>query len=130
MSFSRKKEKSEPAETEEKMAEDTGGTTFLKAGVKFEGSIKAAGELRLEGCEVVAETIETGGDVVINSGAQVKGRISANQVSIGPKSVVHADISAKSKIHVQKEAVLSGNVKTPNLVTEEGSSFSGMVNKQ
>jgi len=108
---------------------DKANDSFLNKGVTFEGSIKNAGNLLIEGANIKG-TIEADGNVNCTLGAIVSGNITAVEVILGENVDAQTEIHASKKLTVKSSARLTGNVTTSCLVTEEGSSFQGMVNRR
>ncbi len=94
---------------------------FLGKGTEFKGVISYEGTVRIDG-KIEGEVI-TKGTLVVGETAQVDAEISAGTVVCGGK--ITGNINASTKVHLIAPAVLSGSVKTPILIIDEGVKFNG-----
>ena len=94
---------------------------FLGKGTEFKGIITYEGTVRIDG-RVEGEVI-TKGTLVIGESAVIHAEVSAGTVIIGGR--VTGNIMASEKVQLLAPAVLTGAVKTPLLVIEEGVRFNG-----
>src|SRR5690606_17926585 len=99
----------------------------------------------IEAPVVVAEGFELGGKLALNRPAIVNGRLrgliqSTSHVTLGPASVVHADITARSvtvqgtvignvtaeeSIHLETGSRVSGDLTAPAIAIDPGARFEG-----
>jgi cytoskeletal protein CcmA (bactofilin family) len=90
------------------------GTDF-KGILTFEGIVRIDG--KLEGEVVSKDTLIVGESAVINA------EISVNTIVIS--GTVRGNITASTKIEIQRPGKVYGNIKTPSLFIEEGVIFEG-----
>ena len=100
---------------------NTGQTSIIAQGCKFEGSITATGTLRIEG-EFKGdigkpESLVVGKTGVVHASVKVKNAIIGGQF--------FGDIEAENKIELQSGSHLEGDIKTKRLVIDEGVFFEG-----
>ncbi len=94
---------------------------FLGKGTEFKGIITYEGTVRIDG-RVEGEII-TKGTLVVGESAVIHAEISAGTVVSGGR--ITGNITASEKVQLLAPAVLTGAVKTPLLVIEEGVRFNG-----
>jgi len=94
---------------------------FLGKGTEFKGIISYEGTIRIDG-RVEGEII-TKGTLVVGESAVIQADISASTVVAGGR--VTGNITASEKVQLLAPAVISGGIKTPLLVIEEGARFNG-----
>lgn len=94
---------------------------FLGKGTEFKGIITYEGTVRIDG-RVEGEVI-TKGTLVVGESAVIHAEISAGTVVSGGR--ITGNITANEKVQLLAPAVLTGAVKTPLLVIEEGVRFNG-----
>ncbi|MNP23211.1 Polymer-forming cytoskeletal [compost metagenome] len=95
--------------------------TLIGEGSIFEGSIKSAAGIRIEG--QVIGNIETEGDVTIGEKGSAHSNIVARNIIIAGE--VNGDVHAKSKLSITSKGRLHGNLTATSLLVEEGSIFEG-----
>ena len=94
---------------------------FLGKGTEFKGIITYEGTVRIDG-RVEGEII-TKGTLVVGESAVIHAEISAGTVVVGGR--ITGNITASEKVQLLAPAILTGAVKTPLLVIEEGVRFNG-----
>ena len=94
---------------------------FLGKGTEFKGIISYEGTVRIDG-RVEGEII-TKGTLVVGESAVIHAEISARTIVSGGR--ITGNIAASEKVQLLAPAVLTGAVKTPLLVIEEGVRFNG-----
>ena len=94
---------------------------FLGKGTEFKGVITYEGTVRIDG-RVEGEII-TKGTLVVGESAVIHAEISAGTVVSGGR--ITGNITASEKVQLLAPTVLTGAVKTPLLVIEEGVRFNG-----
>ncbi len=102
-----------------KHIEDT--KAFLGKGAEFVGKLVFKGNVRIDG-DFQGE-IYGQGSVDIGEGALVKANIVVHSVYIGGE--VQGSIEVKEKVNIHATGRLSGDVRTPVFVIEEGALFDG-----
>ncbi|MNO70912.1 Polymer-forming cytoskeletal [compost metagenome] len=95
--------------------------TLIGEGSVFEGSIKSAAGIRIEG--QVIGNIECEGDVTIGEKGSARSNITARNIIIA--GTVTGDVHAKSKLSITSKGKLYGNLTAVSLSIEEGSIFEG-----
>lgn len=100
---------------------NTGQTSIIAQGTKFEGSITANGTLRIEGefkGDIgVPESLVVGKTGVVHASVKVKNAIIGGQF--------FGNIEAENKIELQSGSHVEGDIKTKRLVIDEGVFFEG-----
>jgi len=95
--------------------------TIVGKGSLIEGKIKIKNSIRIDG-KVKGEVSSTG-TVTVGSEGEVEGTISAANVIIGGR--VRGKMIVDSKIILEKNSVLIGDLKTQTLNISEGAIFDG-----
>jgi cytoskeletal protein CcmA (bactofilin family) len=95
--------------------------TLVGEGTIFEGKIKSAATVRIEGQQT--GDIDCTGDVIVGENGRVRSNISARDVVIAGH--VQGNVSAKGKISVTSTGTLNGNILTLAFTIEEGGVFQG-----
>ncbi len=96
-------------------------TGFLDKGVKFEGTLSAAGVFRID-AQVKGNLISSH-SLILGEGARVEGQIEGNHVVISGK--FDGVIFAKGRVEIQAKGVVAGEIHSPCLVIEPGGIFDG-----
>ncbi len=94
---------------------------FLGKGTEFKGVITYDGTVRIDG-RVEGEII-TKGTLVVGESAVIDAEITAGTVVSGGR--INGNITASTKVHLMSPAALSGSIRTPVLIVEEGVKFNG-----
>lgn len=94
---------------------------FLGKGTEFKGIITYSGTVRIDG-QIEGEVI-TQGTLVIGESATIDAKISAGTVVCAGK--LTGDIITTKKVHLLAPATMSGSVRSPVLIVEEGVRFNG-----
>lgn len=96
---------------------------FLGAGAVFEGQLQFKGMVRID-CSFTG-VIQSEGTLILGEKARVEGEIQVEQlVSNG---AIVGNVTARSKVTLQKNSRLMGNLVTPFLDVEEGALVEGQV---
>ncbi|WP_455377865.1 bactofilin family protein [Petrachloros mirabilis] len=96
--------------------------TLLAKDVEFKGVVNFDGTVRVDGH--IEGEIHTTGTLIVGEHGVVHGIISAGVVMNSGK--IDGTITAHEKIQILKPGVLIGDIRTPSIAIEEGSSFQGM----
>ncbi|MHB8482691.1 MAG: bactofilin family protein [Nitrospiria bacterium] len=96
---------------------------FLGKGTSFKGVITYDGTVRIDG-NVDGEII-TKGSLVVGESAEIKAEIEVGSLVCGGS--VNGNIVAFEKVQLIAPAIVTGTIKTPILVIEEGVRFNGTV---
>jgi len=94
---------------------------FLGKNTKFEGTLLFDGLVRIDG--TFEGDVKSSDTLVIAETGKVKANIEAGVVKIS--GYFEGNIVAKNKVELYKPAVVSGSIKTPSLVIEDGVKFNG-----
>jgi cytoskeletal protein CcmA (bactofilin family) len=94
---------------------------FLGRGAEFKGIIRYEGTVCIDG-RVEGEII-TKGTLVVGESAVIHAEISAGTLVSGGK--ITGNVTASEKVQLLAPTVLTGAVKTPLLIIEEGVRFNG-----
>jgi cytoskeletal protein CcmA (bactofilin family) len=102
--------------------------SIIGEGSEFKGEFKINGLLRVDGR--FTGTIETDGKVLIGQAGEAVTDITARIVIIG--GTVRGNIYATERVILLSTGVVTGNIITPGIVMEEGSTFEGqcVINKR
>jgi cytoskeletal protein CcmA (bactofilin family) len=96
-------------------------TGFLDQGVRFEGTLEAEGTFRID--SGVKGTIVSRDTLILGERAFVEGEIDGNTVLIAGRFT--GRIHARTRVEIQANAVVTGNVITPCLMVDPGGVFDG-----
>ncbi|MDK2877716.1 MAG: hypothetical protein PWR06_432 [Thermoanaerobacteraceae bacterium] len=100
--------------------------TILGAGTEFDGKIKAAGILRIEG--KVEGEIESTGDVIITESGVVNADIKARHAVIA--GAYSGNVSLEGKMEIRATGKVMGDIKVASLVIEDGGLLEGKCEMQ
>lgn len=90
--------------------------SIIGEGTRFRGDLDLQGLLRIDGD--FEGNIKTDGRVLVGRNGRARCAIEAGTVVIG--GVVKGDVKAAGKVVVLSTGMVIGNIRTPNLVVEEG----------
>jgi len=96
-------------------------TGFLERGVKVEGKLETSGTFRID--SAMKGTLVSDESLIVGEHALIEGQIIGNQVTIAGR--FDGVIQAKGKVHIQPNAIVTGEIHTPCLVIEPGGVFDG-----
>lgn len=96
---------------------------FLGKGTSFKGVITYEGAVRIDG-NVDGEII-TKGSLVIGETAEIKAEIEVGSLVCGGS--INGNIVAFEKVHLIAPAIVTGTIKTPILIIDEGVRFNGTI---
>ena len=96
---------------------------FLGVGTSFTGRLTFDGVVRIDG-DFDGE-IESAGALVVGKNARISGRIDVGSLVCG--GMVAAEVTAATMVTVHATGRLTGSVRTPALVVDEGGSIDGML---
>ncbi len=102
------------------------GFTFINAGTVVQGELLIENDLAIEG--TVKGTIRATGNVTINIHGKVEGEMQAASATIGGKMT--GNVTVSDKVVLESKAVLVGDIKTKELVIQEGAHFHGACSMQ
>lgn len=100
---------------------DSGQTSILAQGCKFDGTVNIRGTLRVEG--EFKGTIETPENLIIGKTGVVHAAVKVKNAIIGGQ--LFGNITAENKIELQSGSHVEGDIKTKRLVIDEGVFFEG-----
>jgi cytoskeletal protein CcmA (bactofilin family) len=103
------------------MAEHSGDVTVIGQGAKLDGTVVAAGSLRIDG--QVKGQINAEGDVMLSSSSQVEADIRSQNVSVAGR--FRGSLIVKGKAELTRGGRVDGNVTCKTLVVEEGAILQG-----
>ena len=96
---------------------------FLGAGTSFVGRLTFEGVVRIDG--VFDGEIASAGTLIVGKNARVSGRLEVGRLECG--GVVAAEVLAGTLVAVRATGSLTGSVRSPALVLEEGGRLDGEV---
>lgn len=94
---------------------------FLDERVKIEGKLESKGTLRIN--SAVKGSLVCEGTLIVGATATIEGEINAKHLVIAGRfdGIIHAE----SKVEIQLNAIVSGEIFSPCLVIEPGGLFDG-----
>ena len=95
--------------------------TIIGQDVEIVGSVKCAGSIQLDG--KLNGDMTCSGAAIIGAGANVKGNLSVESVTI--LGQVNGNVTAKDKIELKASANLNGDLRAKRLSVEDGVTFIG-----
>ncbi len=95
--------------------------SYFQEGVKLKGVLHSKGVLHVGG-EFEGEIFSTD-HLVIGKGGFVKGNIKTYDIT--NLGTIQGDVEAENKVNLKENSTLTGNIKTHQLVVDEGSNFEG-----
>ena len=101
-------------------------SSILGPELEIHGDVKVAGSLLIYG--KVFGNIQSNGAIRTARGSEVKGNITAKEVTIGGK--VDGDIDVEKKVILGDTSALTGNLNATTLTIEEGAKFEGVCNME
>jgi cytoskeletal protein CcmA (bactofilin family) len=97
--------------------------TLLDASVEFTGTIRCRESIRIDGrCE---GELHCERSVIVGEPAVLRMAITADSVVVAGQ--VHGDITASRKITLEPSARVTGNLRTPGIVIQEGAQLEGRI---
>ena len=97
--------------------------TRIDASSQLEGKLRCKGPIRLEG-RVKGEVLSEQG-VIVAETAKLQASITAESIAIAGEVV--GDLTATRKITLEKSARVTGDLRTPGIVIEEGAKLEGRI---
>ena len=98
-------------------------TAFIDQGSEFSGKLSFKDTVRIDGR--FEGEIKSENTLIIGETGTIEASIASETVIVSGE--VQGDIEAGALLHLHKTARLTGNVKTPKFVIEEGAVFNGQV---
>ncbi len=98
-------------------------TAFIDQGSEFSGKLSFKDTVRIDGR--FEGEIKSENTLIVGETGVIAANITSETVVVSGE--VNGDIEARTLLHLHKTARFMGNVKTRNLVIEEGASFNGHV---
>lgn len=96
---------------------------FLGAGTSFTGRLAFEGVVRIDGA--FDGEIVSAGTLLVGKNARIAGRVHVGRLTCG--GAVAAEVTAADRVAVTATGRLTGSVRTPVLVVEEGGGLEGEV---
>ena len=90
--------------------------SIIGEGTRFRGDLDLKGLLRIDGD--FEGNVRTDGRVLVGKGGRARCLIEADTVVVG--GIVKGDINAATKVVLLSTCVMIGNIKSPQLIVEEG----------
>lgn len=94
---------------------------FLGKGTEFKGMLTYQGTIRVDG--KIEGEILTKGTLIVGDTAEINAEVNAGTIISSGK--INGNLVATEKIQLLNPAVLTGSIKTPHLLIEEGVKFNG-----
>lgn len=99
-------------------------TTRISNGSSFQGNLSTAGKLIVAGQVDGNATVH--GIFQLNQSGRCNGNIEAQVVIVAGK--VDGDIHGQHRVELQSDAIVFGNITTPEVLIHEGAKVTGYVN--
>lgn len=96
---------------------------FLGAGTSFTGRLTFAGVVRIDG--TFEGEIASSGTLVVGENARITGRVAVGRLVCGGH--VAAEVAAEASVTIHCRGVVTGSVRTPALIVDEGGRIDGEV---
>jgi cytoskeletal protein CcmA (bactofilin family) len=106
-----------------KDTKDTKDTAYFGKNLKIRGNVSGVGNLIILG-DFEGE-FDLKGQLKIAHGANIKGTVKANNISVNGN--VEGIITASEKIHLDNTARIKGQIRTPKISVLEGAVFDGEI---
>jgi len=94
---------------------------FIGKGMRMEGKLVFDGSVRIEGH--YKGEIESGGILLVVEGALIEGEVRVSTVIVSGE--IRGLISAGTRVELKSPCRVIGDIKTPNLLMDEGVVFEG-----
>lgn len=94
---------------------------FLGEGTEFKGLLSFQGTVRIEG-KLEGEVV-TKDTLIVGGNADIKAEITVGTIISEGKIV--GNVTASKRVEIRSKSRLTGNIKTPSLMIEEGAIFDG-----
>ncbi len=95
--------------------------TIIGSGAAMEGTLNVDHSLRVDG--TVRGKIICAGEIIVGAGGVVEADVEAKGACIGGRMV--GNITARERIELESKAMLTGDIKTKDLIINEGAVFQG-----
>jgi cytoskeletal protein CcmA (bactofilin family) len=95
------------------------GITFIGKNTRFEGKLRFQGTMRIDGH--FKGEISAQGNLIVGEGALIEGELKVTYASVSGE--VHGDIIAEQRVDLRAPSKVFGNIQSPAVVMEEGSSL-------
>jgi len=95
--------------------------TVIGTGTVIEGTLKVYHDIRVDG--IIKGKIYIEGDLIVGNSGSIEADIEVVSTKIGGKVV--GNLSAKERIELEENASVVGDIKTKDLVINEGALFHG-----
>lgn len=95
--------------------------TFIGEGTRILGDMSVEHDLRVEGA--VRGTVTVGGTLVLSVTGVIEGDVSCRSASLAGR--VTGNVAAQEKLVLEEKSVLHGDLRTRDLVIQEGALFQG-----
>lgn len=102
------------------------GITFINPGTVVSGELLIENDITIEG--TVKGTIRATGVVSVHINGQVEGEIQATTAKIGGRMT--GNVTVSDRVILESKAVLVGDIRTRELIIQEGAIFQGKCDMQ
>jgi len=99
---------------------------FVGQHCTINGTLNFTGTMRIDGR--IEGQIVTNGTLIVGEGGQIQADVQANVVVCGGS--IDGNIVARERVQLLAPSVLTGTVRTPLLIIEEGAQFNGTCEMQ
>lgn len=100
--------------------------TVIGAGTIIEGTLTIGHDVRVDG--TIKGKLIIDGDLIVGSTGVIEADIEVNSTKLGGKII--GNLNAKERIELEENATVMGDIKTIDLVINEGAVFHGNCTMQ
>lgn len=100
--------------------------TVIGAGTVIEGTIKVEHDIRVDGA--IKGKVFINGDLIVGNTGVIEADIEVRSTKLGGKVI--GNLNAKEKIELEEHASVFGDIRTRDLVINEGAVFQGNCSMQ
>ena len=100
--------------------------TVIGCGTVIEGTVRVSHDIRVDG--TIKGKIAIEGDLIVGSTGIIEADIEARSTKLGGKVV--GNLTAKDRIELEENASVMGDIKTKDLIINEGAIFHGNCSMQ
>jgi cytoskeletal protein CcmA (bactofilin family) len=107
--------------TEKNNLNSKGLHTVIGGGTIIEGTVKVSHDIRVDG--VIKGKVVIDGDLIVGNTGVIEADIEVRSTKLGGKVI--GNLSAKDRIELDENASVTGDIKTKDLIINEGAIFHG-----
>jgi len=100
--------------------------TVIGSGTVIEGTVKVSHDIRVDG--VIKGKVVINGDLIVGNTGVIEADIEVKSTKLGGKII--GNLNAKELIELEENASVMGDIKTKDLIINEGAIFHGNCSMQ